>query len=312
MVKKEVFLLKSYISFKNKFMKVLIYSQRLKSADRPYVETLLEKLESADIKFSFFKPFHKLLIKKYPKYSDFETFETGDKLKKKQFDFVLSLGGDGTILNAVTLVQKAEIPICGINLGRLGFMATIEKSRIHEAIDKLIQNEFRIEARTMLKLTSNISLFEGLNFALNDFTLHKRDTSSMIIIHTYINGDFINSYWADGLIVSTPTGSTGYTLSCGGPIVFPSSSNFIITPVAPHNLNVRPVVIADDSEISFKIEGRSKNYLCTLDSRSEKVTAKYEISVKKNDFVANIVLLNDISFINTIRKKLTWGLDTRN
>lgn len=293
-------------------MKVLIYSQRLKSADRPYIETLLKKLDNSGVIYSFYGPFHKLLSKKYPEYKDHETIAERESLSKNQFDYVLSLGGDGTILNAVTLVQAAEIPICGINLGRLGFMATIEKSRIDEAIDKLINKEFRIEARTMLRLSSNIPVFNGLNFALNDFTLHKRDTSSMIIIHTYINGDFINSYWADGLIVSTPTGSTGYTLSCGGPIVFPSSSNFIITPVAPHNLNVRPVVIADDSEISFKIEGRSKNYLCTLDSRSEKVTAKFELSVKKNDFVANIVLLDDISFINTIRKKLTWGLDTRN
>lgn len=293
-------------------MKVLIYSQRLKVADKPFIQILLKKLDSEKIKYSFYTPFYEMLQKKWPEFGVFETIDDSAKLTKNQFDFVLSLGGDGTILNAVTLVQDAEIPICGINLGRLGFLATIEQTRIDEAITKLILKEYRVEARTMLQVESNMPIFNGLNFALNDFTLHKRDTSSMIIIHTYINGDFINSYWADGLVVSTPTGSTGYSLSCGGPIVFPTSSNFIITPVAPHNLNVRPLTISDDSEISFKIEGRSKNYLCTLDSRSQKVTSKIELTVRKNRFTANIVLLDDISFIQTIRKKLNWGLDSRN
>ncbi len=293
-------------------MRVLIYSQRYKTADRAYVDILLNKLNKEGIAFSFYEPFHKLLIKKNPQFMDHPIVRVEDTMNKKDFDFVLSLGGDGTILNAVTLVKKAEIPICGINLGRLGFMATIEKTKIEEAIDKLIRKEYRIEDRSMIKLESNKDLFNGLNFALNDFTLHKRDTSSMMIIHTYINGDFINSYWADGLIVSTPTGSTGYTLSCGGPIVFPESTNFVITPVAPHNLNVRPILISDDSEIEFKIEGRSKNYLCTLDSRSTKVTRKIELKVRRNDFNARIVLLDTISFIETIRKKLNWGLDSRN
>jgi NAD+ kinase len=293
-------------------MHVLIYSQRFKTADKLYIETVLNKLKQENITFGFYAPYHAMLLKKYPEYADFETKNDGDKVEKGDFDFVFSLGGDGTILNAVTLVQEAEIPICGINLGGLGFMATIEKTRIEDAIDKLLSKEYRVEPRSMLSLNSNKSLFKGLPFALNDFTLHKRDTSSMMIIHTYINGDFINSYWADGLVVSSPTGSTGYSLSCGGPIVFPSSSNFVITPVAPHNLNVRPLVVSDDSKIEFHIEGRSKNYMCTLDARSEKVTSKVELRVQKNHFVANIVLLDDITFINTIRKKLNWGLDSRN
>ena len=191
-------------------------------------------------------------------------------------------------------------------------MATIEKTRIKEAISKLLKGEFRTESRTMLRLHSSKELFNNNSFALNDFTLHKRDTSSMMIVHTYVNDEFINSYWADGLVVSTPSGSTGYSLSCGGPIVFPESSNFVITPVAPHNLNVRPLVVSDGNKISFKIEGRSKNYMCTLDSRSEIITSEIELSVTKCEFVAKIVLLDDISFINTIRKKLNWGLDSRN
>lgn len=293
-------------------MNVLIYSRILKEEDQPYVLELLHELESRNISFSFFDEYHQEIKQAFPQYADHDTVGYGSGPKIKDYDFVFSLGGDGTILKAVTLVQDAEIPICGINLGRLGFMATIEKTRIKEAIQKLVEGEFRTESRTMLRLHSSKELFDQQSFALNDFTLHKRDTSSMMIVHTYVNDEFINSYWADGLVVSTPSGSTGYSLSCGGPIVFPESSNFIITPVAPHNLNVRPLIISDDNKISFKIEGRSKNYMCTLDSRSEIITAEVELVVTKCEFVANIVLLEDISFINTIRKKLNWGLDSRN
>jgi NAD+ kinase len=293
-------------------MNVLIYSRTLKKEDHLHVIELLETLESKGISFSFFEDYHKELATVFPKYAKHKTVGFGSGPKKGEFDFVFSLGGDGTILHAITLVKDAEIPICGINLGRLGFMATIEKSRIKEAIDKLIEGEYRTEARTMLSLKSPTELFGSKSFALNDFTLHKRDTSSMMIVHTYVNDEFINSYWADGLVVSTPSGSTGYSLSCGGPIVFPESSNFIITPVAPHNLNVRPLVISDNNKLSFRIEGRSKNYMCTLDSRSEIISADKELVVTKCDFVANIVLLDDITFIETIRKKLNWGLDSRN
>ena len=293
-------------------MKVLIYSRTLKEDDQPYVSELLTELEKRGISFSFYDEYHKEIAAVFPQYADADTIGFGSGPKAKDFDFVFSLGGDGTILHAVTLVQNEEIPICGINLGRLGFMATIEKTRIKEAIDKLIQGEFRTESRTMLRLHSSDPLFDNKSFALNDFTLHKRDTSSMMIVHTYVNDEFINSYWADGLVVSTPSGSTGYSLSCGGPIVFPESSNFIITPVAPHNLNVRPLVISDNNKISFRIEGRSKNYMCTLDSRSEIISADIKLDVSKCEFSANIVLLDDITFINTIRKKLNWGLDSRN
>lgn len=293
-------------------MKVLIYSRTLKEDDQPYVSELLAELEKRGISFSFYDEYHKEIAVVFPQYADADTIGFGSAPKANDFDFVFSLGGDGTILHAVTLVQNEEIPICGINLGRLGFMATIEKTRIKEAIDKLIQGEFRTESRTMLRLHSSEPLFDNKSFALNDFTLHKRDTSSMMIVHTYVNDEFINSYWADGLVVSTPSGSTGYSLSCGGPIVFPESSNFIITPVAPHNLNVRPLVISDDNKISFRIEGRSKNYMCTLDSRSEIISSDIKLHVSKCEFSANIVLLDDITFINTIRKKLNWGLDSRN
>ena len=164
----------------------------------------------------------------------------------------------------------------------------------------------------MLKLECNKSLFDSLPYALNDFTLHKRDTSSMVTIHTYVNGKFLNSYWADGIVVSTATGSTGYSLSCGGPIIFPTSKNMVITPVAPHNLNVRPIVLSKDSKISFEIEGRSENFLCTLDSRYETITSEHRIVVQKADFTINLAHPNDITFMKTIRGKLMWGLDRRN
>ena len=185
---------------------------------------------------------------------------------------------------------------------------------VEAAIDKVLKGLYHIEERSMVFVESNIPIFGETRFGLNDFTLHKRDTSSMMVIHAYVNDDFLNSYWADGIIVSTPTGSTGYSLSCGGPIVFPGSGNFIITPVAPHNLNVRPLVISDNSVISFEIEGRNpnENFLCTLDSRFETITSSHRISVKKCAFGARLIILNDVTFLRTISEKLYWGSDTRN
>ncbi len=235
-----------------------------------------------------------------------------DSLRSEKIDLVMTLGGDGTILQATTLIRDLGIPILGVNLGRLGFLASVEQKYIAHSIEQVLQNQYHIEERSMIYLESSPQLFGGATFALNDFTLHKRDTSSMITIHAYINGDYLNSYWADGLIVSTPTGSTGYSLSCGGPIVFPNSGNFIITPVAPHNLNVRPLVISDSSVISFEIEGRSENFLCTLDSRFETITSEHQLAVRKCDFNTRLIILKNISFLKTIQDKLSWGSDNRN
>ena len=210
------------------------------------------------------------------------------------------------------IIRDLEIPIVGINLGRLGFLAAVERKKIKSAMQKVAEGHYTIEERSMLCLESDPQVFGQVNFALNDFTIHKRDTSSMVSIHTYINGDYLNSYWADGLIVATPTGSTGYSLSCGGPIVFPNSGNMVITPVAPHNLNVRPLVISDSSVISFSIEGRAKNFLSTLDSRYETITTKHQLAVRKSDFSTKLIILNGRSFFNTIHEKLSWGADKRN
>jgi len=239
-----------------------------------------------------------------------KTYEPGDTLKK--LDVFLSIGGDGTLLDAVTHIGKDETPILGINTGRLGFLATISKDDVEESLTKIFQGAFTLDKRAVLRLESNKKLFGSLNFALNDFTLVKKDSSSMITVHTYIDGELLNSYWADGIIVSTPTGSTGYALSCGGPLVFPRSGNFVITPVSPHNLTVRPIVVSDNSEISFKVEGRSKKFLVSLDSRIAVVDNSVKLKVIKENFKVNLILLEGQHYFKTLRQKLNWGLDIRN
>lgn len=227
-------------------------------------------------------------------------------------DYVFSIGGDGTLLETVTYIRNKNIPVLAINAGRLGFLANIPSEQISDAIKALVKGEYKIDERILLRLDSSSNLFNDLNFALNEFAILKRDTSSMIVVHTYVNGDFLNSYWADGLIVSTPTGSTGYSLSCGGPLVMPQTHNFIIAPVNPHNLNVRPIVVSDDSEITFKIEGRSKKFLISLDSRSKAVDASVELKISKENFKVMLIQLPESNFFNTLRAKLNWGLDIRN
>lgn len=227
-------------------------------------------------------------------------------------DCLISLGGDGTILDAVTLIGDKNIPILGINFGRLGFLASIGKEELSIAVDALVNGTYVADKRILIHLDSDIPLFGDAPFALNEFGIHKRDTSPMIKIHTYLNGEFLNSYWADGLVVSTPTGSTGYSMSCNGPIVFPESSSFCITPVAPHNLNIRPIIVPDSNIVSFEIEGRTEQFICTLDARKEIVEKNIQLAVKKERFTVSLIRLNENSFLSTLRSKLAWGLDKRN
>ncbi|MEE9438221.1 MAG: NAD kinase [Saprospiraceae bacterium] len=294
-------------------MKILIYSQIYKPKDRPYVETLIDAIRQENISLMVYQPYADAIIKdSLLEGVSYDTIADYQELILKKPDMVVTLGGDGTILRAIDLVRDSRVPILGVNLGRLGFLSSIEKSKIREAISGLLNGQYYTDERSMLSLTCNIPIFTDLPYALNDFTLHKRDTSSMITIHTYVNGDFLNSYWADGIVVATATGSTGYSLSCGGPIIFPTSGNIVITPVAPHNLNVRPIVLSDDSEITLEVEGRSENFLCTLDSRFETVTSDYKIKIKKCDFPILLAHPKEITFMKTIREKLMWGLDKRN
>lgn len=293
-------------------MQVVILSKIFKEKDLTKIQELFDILHEEEITVYVYAPYLEQIKEKINFKSPVGRFEGYVDFQLRKIDFVITLGGDGTILHAVTEVRDSEVPILGINLGRLGFLASIEKDYIKDAIRLLKRGMYSFDERTLLYLETNRSLFGETRFALNDLTLLKRDTSSMIIIHVYINGAYLSSYWADGIIVSTPTGSTGYSLSCGGPIIFPNSGNFVITPVAPHNLNVRPIVISDNSVISFEVEGRAENFLCTLDSRFETVTAEDQLAIRKADFKVRLIQLRDRSFLRTIREKLTWGVDRRN
>lgn len=293
-------------------MKVFIYGYDVREDNVSYIHTLFEALDHAKIEYSVYSKFKTAYQNQTQKDLKVEIIKNHEALKKLSPDAVITLGGDGTILNATTIVKELDIPLLGINLGRMGFLASIEKTFIKEAVKLLKTGKYYTRKRSMMELESNPKIFKEAPFALNDFTLHKRDTSSMVTIHTYINGKFLNSYWADGLIIATPTGSTGYSLSCGGPIIMPTSNNFVLTPVAPHNLNVRPMVIPDTEVISLKIEGRSENFLCTLDSRFETVTSAHELVLRKCKFGTNLIKLEGSDFFQTIRDKLTWGKDTRN
>lgn len=291
-------------------MRIAIYSRGLESEQLEGLKLLLSEFSHYKIEpviyQDFFNQFYSS-INIADKYSTFN--KSGDLV---DIDFIISLGGDGTLLDAVTFVGDKGIPVLGINYGRLGFLASIGKDEIHTAIESLVKRSFMLDKRSLVHLDANMPLFGNLAYALNEFTIHKKDTSPMIKIHTYLNGEFLNTYWADGLIVATPTGSTGYSLSCNGPVVFPDSASFVITPVSPHNLNIRPLVIPDDSVISFEVEGRTDGFLCTLDSRREIAGKEVLLAIRKEAFSMNLVRLNENNFLQTLRNKLSWGLDKRN
>ncbi len=224
---------------------------------------------------------------------------------------MLSLGGDGTLLDAATIIRDSGIPILGINIGKLGFLSSVSIDEAALAINSLLNNEFDIDKRTLVKLEDPASLFGDLNYGLNELSVIKRDTSTMIAISVFVDDLFLNTYWADGVIIATPTGSTGYSLSCGGPIISPESKNFVITPIATHNLTVRPIVIPDSCHIKLRVEGR-QDFLCVLDSRSRALSSPAELIVKRLEFKINLINLKKLDFFKTIRNKLAWGLDKRN
>jgi NAD+ kinase len=287
-----------------------IHGKDFQNKSSRFLEKVLDYLKKKQVEIwvsaKFLKQFKSSRIQDY----QLKSFEQGDHLN--QLDFFLSLGGDGTLLESVTYIGKTETPILGINTGRLGFLATISREEVEKSFDELLLNHFTIDSRSVLRLVSTPKLFGNLNFALNDFTIMKKDTSSMITVHVHVDGELLNSYWSDGIIVSTPTGSTGYSLSCGGPLVHPKSESFVITAVSPHNLGTRPIVLADDAEISFHIEGRSKRYLVSLDSRFETVDESVKLKIKKEKFRVKLIQLSSQNYFNTLRQKLNWGVDIRN
>jgi len=292
-------------------MKVAIYSRVIEEQERNEVQQLFDELHRRQIQPVIYHAFFEQIRDVFRFPPDLIFFRHAKDLDES-IDFLISLGGDGTLLDTIAFVRDKNIPIIGINFGRLGFLASIGKEDMVTAVNALVNRTYVTDQRSLIHLDANKPLFGECPYGLNEFSIHKTDTSPMVRIHTYLNGEFLNTYWADGLIVSTPTGSTGYSLSCGGPVVFPESGSFVINPVAPHNLNVRPIVVPDDNIISFEVESRSDQIICALDSRREIVSKNIQLAVKKERFEINLVRLSENNFLQTLRNKLTWGLDKRN
>jgi len=293
-------------------MKIAIYSRGVENDQLRDINQLFEELIANGIEPVFFQDFFNQFYSAINlDNNNYSTFHCSEDLDES-FDCMISLGGDGTLLDTVTMVRDTGIPILGINYGRLGFLANIGKDEIHAAMDAIANRKYVIDKRSLIHLEANVPLFGETPYGLNEFSIHKKDSSPMIKIHTYLNGEFLNTYWSDGLIVATPTGSTGYSLSCNGPVVFPDSKSFVITPVAPHNLNIRPIIVPDNTIISFELEGRTDGFLVTLDSRREIVSKEVQLAVKKENFDIKLIRINENHFLQTLRNKLSWGLDKRN
>lgn len=293
-------------------MKVGIYGQFYHEGSGKYIQELLEVLHQENIEVVIEKQFLALIKQTNIslKEGDFKTFEKLDKT----YDFFFSIGGDGTILKSVTYIQNLGIPIVGINTGRLGFLSTINKSGIKTAIASILDKKYSIIERTLLcvQTTPRNEDIGEMSFALNEITIGRKNSNAMLTVNVWLNGEFLNAYWADGLIVSTPTGATGYSLSCGGPIISPKTNALVITPIAAHNLNVRPLVIPDDTELTLSVSGREDAYLLSMDSRIATFDDQTSIRIKKAPFTISLVLLEESSFIKTLRKKMLWGEDKRN
>ena len=292
-------------------MKIALYARQLSESNHEVAIRLIGEILNRGAMPIIYQPLFNQLKSALKHHDHFALYNSGSEIRGK-VDFLFSIGGDGTILDTLTQVQDSGIPVLGINVGRLGFLSSISTQEINQCLDSLFKGHFTLDKRRLLRLDSSINLFGDVNYALNELTIHKKDSSSMIIINTFINGEYLNSYWADGLIIATPTGSTGYSLSCGGPIIAPYSENFVITPIAPHNLNVRPIVVSDENVISLEVEGRSQYFIASLDSRSVTIDSSVSLAIKKSDFTMNLLRIGNDNFLDTLRKKLNWGLDSRN
>lgn len=294
-------------------MKVAIYGQFYQNSTSPIIERLLAFLELNKVQFVFEEKFLGMLSDNKAVTKPYSTFLSHKELDKS-FDMLISVGGDGTFLRAATLVRNSGIPILGINAGRLGFLATVQQENLERFLQLVLDKKYTISKRTLLSLQCNpkVDNITDLNFAMNEVTVSRKDTTSMITIETYLNEEYLTSYWADGLIISTPTGSTGYSMSCGGPILTPKANSLVLTPIAPHNLNARPIVIPDNTTIKLKISGREENYLVSLDSRMAAVKNESVLTIKKTPFKINMVEIPEETFLKTLRNKLLFGEDKRN
>ncbi len=294
-------------------MKIAIYGQVFQNTTSVIIERLLAFLYKKKIEIVIEQKFLELLEENKIELLNCSSFSSHRELNKS-FDMLISIGGDGTFLRAATFVRNSGIPILGINAGRLGFLATVQQENIETVLKLIIKKKYSISKRTLLSLSCSpkIEEIQEISFAMNEVTVSRKDTTSMITIETYLNDEYLNSYWADGLIISTPTGSTGYSMSCGGPILTPKANSLVITPIAPHNLNARPLVIPDDTIIKLKVSGREDNYLVSLDSRIASVKNEAVLTIKKTSFKINMIEIPDETFLKTLRNKLLWGEDKRN
>ncbi len=292
-------------------MKVAIFGRNFDKGFKNYIERFFQILKEKKVQITVYEKFYKFLIKEINlETKNIDVYNKHEQIKSN-INMLFSIGGDGTILDAVNMVRNAKIPIVGINTGKLGFLASIAKEDIESALNAIFLKEYTIDERALLKLESSSGLFKEFPYSLNEISVQKVD-STMITVHVYINDEFLNSYWADGLLVSTPTGSTAYSLSVGGPIITPQSGNFIISPISPHNLTVRPIVLPDNSKLELKLEDRSLNYIASLDHRSVMIKNTEVIKICKADFKIQLLKLNNTSYYKTLRNKLMWGLDKRN
>ena len=289
-------------------MKVAILGKIFKSEPTEYITKIISLLEkkkvSVFLEFEYFKSLKGFISESVSSFNELD----------KSFDLLISIGGDGTILKAITFVKDLSIPIVGVNTGRLGFLAKIQIENIELVIEEIILKNYSISERTLIEVSTSETnqQLSKLNFALNEITLSRKNTTSMISIDTKLDNKHLNSYWADGLIISTPTGSTGYSLSCGGPIIMPEAENLIINPIAPHNLNARPLIISDSTEIKIKVNGREDEFLISLDSRITTLSNSNEVVIKKSPFKIKMIEFENESFLITLREKLMWGKDKRN
>ena len=292
-------------------MRVAIYGRKVSKYSAEYFTEMLKCLEDFGWEAVLEEDLKALLVSKIGISEKYQTFKSHLDFKSG-IDLTISMGGDGTFLKTVSYIQDSGVPIMGINMGRLGFLANISKEQIHHTLTQVKEKQFEFQKRSLLRVFTEEDIFGKDNFALNELTLHKKDTASMITVHASLDNKYLNAYWADGLIVATPTGSTAYNLSCGGPIITPGCQVHILTPIAPHNLNVRPVVVPDHLPITLSVEGRDRTYLLSLDGNSKSIKQGEEVIVKKAEFMINVIKFEDNNFLDTIRNKMMWGIDTRN
>lgn len=292
-------------------MKIAIFSKSFTEENTVHIQQILKRLETKKATILFYESFYEKIKEHVVVKQEIKTFKDHAEIKDS-VDFLFSIGGDGTLLDTITLVRDSGIPILGINLGRMGFLSSISTEMIDSAIQQLFSLNFQLDKRTLVRANTTGNVFGDFNYGLNEVCIYRKAPNSMLKLQAFVDGEFLNSYWGDGLIVSTPTGSTAYSLSNGGPIIMPHSLNFVITPIAAHNLNVRPIVIPDSCQIRIVVVGRVKEFLVNIDSRSVSADTNTELLIEKEDFTINLIQLKDESYFNTIRKKLMWGLDIRN